>query len=107
MQEKQRPIKGMKIKMGRPVLTTSAPASGTTTAPAPSGVVTPPGTIPEARWNFDDGPTGVFVCKHKHEEGAKCVWEWMCTAEVLKCINTLRARVLELEARIRICAGGM
>ena len=54
--------------------------------------------LPEARWNFDASETSLLVCRDDHDKGEKCEYEELHPAEALRVIDTLRSRVLQLEA---------
>ena len=54
--------------------------------------------LPEVRWNFDASETSLLVCRDDHDKGEKCEYEELHPAEALRVIDTLRSRVLQLEA---------
>ena len=54
--------------------------------------------LPEARWNFDASETSLLVCRDDHDKGEKCEYKELHPAEVLRVIDALRSRVLQLEA---------
>jgi len=55
-----------------------------------------------ARWNFEADDESVMVCRGQHERSDACEYERLSSHQVLEILNSLRSRVLELEARIKL-----